>query len=58
MSHLQRVAAILGTLLVGIAAFLIASERSGHERSRRMKHPPVDELADDLKQAWAEHHHR
>lgn len=55
MSHLQRVASIVGTLLVGIAAFLIVSERTKNQRDRR-EHPPVEELAEELKQAWSGYH--
>lgn len=58
MTHLARVASIVGTLLVGIAAFLIVSERKANKRTRRGEQPPVEELADELKHAWAEYHNR
>jgi hypothetical protein len=50
MNHLQRVSYILGSLLVGLAAWMIVSER------RTRAHPPVEKLADDLKHAWAGYH--
>jgi hypothetical protein len=57
MSHLQRVASILGTLLVGVAAYLIISDRSASNR-RSAKRPQVEELAETLKQAWSGYHNR
>ncbi len=57
MSHLERVASILGTLLVGIAAFLVVSERHANNRAQRNP-PPVEELAQELKQAWSGYHNR
>lgn len=56
MSHLQRVASIVGTLLVGVTAYLIVSDRSAARRRRTQ--PPVEELADELKHAWAGYHNR
>lgn len=56
MSHLQRAASIVGTLLIGIAAFLVVSDRMAGARGRRASEPPVDELADELKEAWSEYH--
>ena len=57
MSHLQRVASILGTVLLGMAAYLVISENR-ENRGRRSGQPPVEELAEELKQAWAGHHNR
>lgn len=51
MNHLERVSCILGTLLIGIAGWLIFSDRRN-----RAPHPPVEKLAEDLKHAWAGHH--
>jgi hypothetical protein len=48
MNHLERVSCILGSLLVGLAAWMIVSGRRAH--------PPVEKLAEDLKHAWAGHH--
>jgi len=58
VSHLQRVASIVGTLLIGVAAYLIVLDRTGVERARREAELPVEELADELKQAWAGYHNR
>lgn len=56
MSHLQRVASIVGTLLVGITAYLIVSDRAAS--ARRRAQPPVQELAEELKHAWEGYHTR
>jgi len=56
VSHIERVASILGALLVGVAAFLIVSEHGAHNRARRSKRAPVEELAGELKQAWSGYH--
>lgn len=58
MKHLERVASILGALLVGISAYIIVSERTAQSRARRGRHVPVEELADELKHAWAGYHNR
>lgn len=58
MSHLQRVASILGTLLVGVATYLIVSERKASNRARRGERLPVEELAEELKEAWSGYHQR
>jgi hypothetical protein len=54
MNHLERVSCILGTLLVGLAGWVIVSERKA-ARNRAL-HPPVEKLAHDLQQAWAGYH--
>lgn len=56
MSHLQRAASIVGTLLIGIAAFLVVSDRMAGSRRRHASEPPVDEFAEELKEAWSEYH--
>ena len=62
MSHLERVACIIGTILIGTAAYLIISDRQRNESrsaSRRgEREHPVEELAEELKQAWAGYHNR
>lgn len=58
MNHLERVASIVGTLLVGIAAYLIVSDRKASNRARRGEHLPVEELAQELKEAWSGYHQR
>ena len=53
MNPLERVSCILGSLLVGLAAWMIVSDR----RARMARtHAPVEKLADDLKHAWAGYH--
>jgi hypothetical protein len=56
MSDLERVASIVGGLLVGIAAYVMISSRKT-ARPRRNQ-APVEELAGELKQAWAAYHNR
>ncbi len=62
MSHLERAAAIVGAILIGTAAYLIVSDRRNNgSRSgskRRNDEHPVEELAEELKQAWAGYHNR
>jgi hypothetical protein len=54
MNHLERVSSILGALLVGVATWIIVSDRrAAHARAA---HPPVEKLAEDLKHAWAGRH--
>jgi len=57
VNHLERVASIVGSLLVGIAAYLIVSDRAAFHRARRSR-PPVEELAEELKHAWEGYHNR
>lgn len=57
MNHLERVASILGALLIGVSAYLIASDRVAREDMRRRSRP-VDELGEDLRKAWAGYHNR
>lgn len=57
MNHLERAASIVGALLVGIVAYVIISDRTAENRARRSR-PPVEELADELKQAWSGYHNR
>lgn len=58
LSHLERVSIIVGTVLVGISAFLVMASRDANRRRRRKNQPPVEELADHLKHAWAGYHTR
>jgi gas vesicle protein len=62
VNHLERVASIVGTILIGTAAYLILSDRLGNESrrmpKRREQEPPVEELAEGLKQAWSGYHNR
>ena len=58
MGHMHRVASILGTLLVGVSAYLMVSGRRANNRARRGEHQPVEELAEELKEAWSAYHQR
>jgi gas vesicle protein len=60
VSHLERVASIIGTILIGTAAYLVISDRQEKQNrnSRRKQEQPVEELAETLKQAWAGYHNR
>ena len=59
MSHLERVASIVGTILIGTAAYIVISDRQENRsaKSRNKRHwqqeHPVEELAEELKQAWS-----
>jgi uncharacterized membrane protein YccC len=57
VNHLERVASILGTLLMGVAAYIVISDRKARE-TREQSAPPVEELADHLKEAWSGYHNR
>jgi uncharacterized protein (UPF0297 family) len=62
MSHLERAAAIVGTILIGTAAYLVVSDRRRSQsrsasRKGEQEHP-VEELAEELKHAWAGYHNR
>ena len=58
MSHIQRAAGIVGALLLGVSVTLVARGNEEQERSSpaRRSDRQIDELADELKQAWAGHH--
>ena len=62
VNHLERVASIVGTILIGTAAYLIISDRLGNESrrtsGRETQEHPVEELAEELKQAWSGYHNR
>jgi gas vesicle protein len=62
VNHLERAASIVGAILIGTAAYLIISDRLGNESRRTLKRasqePPVEELAEGLKQAWSGYHTR
>jgi hypothetical protein len=55
VNHLERVASILGTLLIGVAAYIVIADTKARE-AREQSTPPVEELAEHLKEAWAGHH--
>lgn len=58
MSHLQKLAYILGSMLVGVSTYLIVINRREVSRNRRRNSPPVEELAHDLQDAWSGYHNR
>jgi hypothetical protein len=59
MSKLESFCCFTGAALIGIAAVLIRNgnslSRSTAMRSSR-REAPVEQLAERLKEAWAEHH--
>ena len=57
VNHLERVASILGALLIGVSAYLVASDRAARENTRRGSRP-VEELEQNLREAWAGYHNR
>jgi len=57
VNHLERVASILGALLIGVSAYLMASDRAARDEMRRRSRP-VEELGTDLQKAWAGYHNR
>lgn len=61
MSDLERISSIVGTILLGTAAYLIFSDRqesARRSRSGQEQEHPVEELAEELKQAWSGYHNR
>ena len=57
VNHLERVASIVGALLIGVSAYLMASDRSARHGVRR-RSEPVEKLEAELREAWAEYHNR
>ncbi len=55
MSRLERVSAVVGTLLVAVSTYQILSAQPTGLRVEQQS-SPVEELADELKQAWADRH--
>lgn len=58
VSHLQRLSYILGTLLIGVSTYIALSKRKAANEMRRRNQRPVEELAEDLQQAWSVYHNR
>jgi hypothetical protein len=57
MSERERLACWMGAILIGFAAMLILrNEPSTTRRRRRNRDEPVEVLAEELKEAWAEFH--
>ena len=57
MSHLERVASILGVLLIGVSAYLMASDRAARSETGR-RSEEVEKLEANLREAWAGYHNR
>jgi hypothetical protein len=59
MSAAERFACCTGTILIGFATMLMLwNEDAVNGRRRRNAEPPVEILAEELKDAWAEYHTR
>jgi hypothetical protein len=56
MSKFERCSSIAGALLIAVAAYIVAGDRRRLEEHKRRSAPPVEELSEKLKQAWAGHH--
>lgn len=60
MNDGQRIACVTGLLLLGMAMTVMfwdmADSPRGPRTRRRAKEPPVDTLAEELKEAWADYH--
>ncbi len=58
MSDGERVACVTGLVLIGMGVTLMRWDEEGRYRGfrRRSQEPPVEELAEELKQAWGEFH--
>lgn len=56
MSTGERCSAFVGVLLIGIAAFLVQTDRKRQRERNREYAPPVEDLGEQLKEAWAGHH--
>jgi hypothetical protein len=53
----ERLACWTGAILIGLAAWLmLSSEHGTNRRRRRDQEEPVEVLAQELKDAWAEYH--
>lgn len=57
MTHLERVASIVGVLLIGVSAYLMASDRAARSEARGSSEP-VEKLESELREAWAGYHNR
>jgi len=57
VSHLERVASILGVLLIGVSAYLMASDRAARSETGR-RSEEVEKLEANLREAWAGYHNR
>ena len=58
MSKLERFSAVVGMLLMGVAAYIVSVDRKAMKQRISETPPPVEEMGEKLKQAWAGHHNR
>ncbi len=56
MSYPERMACLGGGILLALTATLAFRGKSFRNPRRREDEPPVEELAEKLKEAWNEHH--
>lgn len=59
MSNLERLCCVAGVALIGMSAVLLCnrdSQRRQTSGTGRKHQPPVEQLAENLKEAWAGHH--
>jgi hypothetical protein len=56
VSNGERFACWAGVILIGFAGILMLRNEASTNRARRGKDEPVEVLAEELKDAWAEYH--
>ncbi|MBV9300581.1 MAG: hypothetical protein JOY62_00905 [Acidobacteriaceae bacterium] len=58
MSDQEQIAGWTGTILLALSAVLMWRDAAviNQRFRRRANEPPVEVLAEELKQAWSEHH--
>jgi hypothetical protein len=56
VSNGERFACWAGVILIGFAGILMLRKEASTDRPRRGKDEPVEVLAEELKDAWAEYH--
>ena len=58
MSDREQIAGWTGMILLALSAVLMWRDVAGIRQTsrRRANEPPVEVLAEELKQAWSEHH--
>jgi hypothetical protein len=55
VSTFERIACVIGSALIGFSAYVAVERRKRIIRARRNR-PPVEELTEGLRQAWAGYH--
>jgi hypothetical protein len=56
VSNGERFACWAGVILIGFAGMLMLRNEASTKRRRRGEDEPVEVLAEELKDAWAEYH--